>query len=203
MHHELFSFPCYLTKFAILTVNFFSMKHFLDLLLFVTFLFLLLFGLQFNYFDVVWGKRNFDVIWRWSFFLWKISDQIYLLNLRLCSLGWLYGFLIFYLVSVAFIMILSLFFLCYNLFMINLDLFFKVNLRFVVRSSIINTFIRNKSSIRVDFVTFIVIFLFVFSLFINIDVSYLFLFCILIIMFPSAFPIFFIVNIMIRKLSFF
>ena len=202
MHHELFSFPCYLTKFAILTVNFFSMKHFLDLLLFVTFLFLLLFGLQFNYFDVVWGKRNFDVIWRWSFFLGKISDQIYLLNLRLCSLWGLYGFLIFYLVSVAFIMILSLFFLCYNLFMINLDLFFKVNLRFIVRS-IINTSIRNKSSIRVDFVTFIVIFLFVFSLFLNIDVSHLFLFCILIIMFPSAFPIFFIVNIMIRKLSFF
>ena len=202
MHHELFSFPCYLTKFAILTVDFFRMKYLLDFLLFVTFLFLLLLGLQFNYFDIVWGKRNFDVIWGWPFFLWKISDQIYLLNFRRCSLGWFYGFLIFYLVSMA-IMILSLFFLCDNLFMVNLNLFFKVNLRFIVRSCIINTFVRNKSSIRVDFVTFIVVFLFVFPLFFNIDIFHLFLFCILIVMFPFGFPISFILNIMIWKLSFF
>ena len=203
MHHELFSFPCYLTKFAILTVKFFSMKYFLNLLLFVTFLFLLLLGLQFDYFDIVWGKRNFDVIWGWSFFLWKISDQIYLLNLRWCSLGWLYGFLIFYLISVTSIMILSFFFLSHNLFIVNLDLFFIVNLRLVVRSCIIHTFIRNKPSIRINFVTFIVVFLFVFPLFLNIDISHLFLFGILIIMFLSGFPISFIVYIIVRKLSFF
>ena len=149
MPHKILSLSSHLTKFTVFAIYFLEMNFFSYFLSFAL-LFLFSLCLKFNYLNTIRSKRNFDVVWRRTSLLWKISNQIYLLNFTWWSLNW-----VLLLYSVTSLLKLTLFFLGDKGFAIGSMLYFNLSLWFVMRSNIVHTSIRDKSSLMINLVSFI------------------------------------------------